>query len=226
MKMQGVTTLLGGLVLAASVATAQDFTTEGPFALRVKGRSANSSIDGILTSLPSVSTFSLLQYHPQSTTNTTTTTTTYATLPQLTDASHHFYYNYSSGVGVGFLLTDVDAPEGEFGYRGKSMSLQYSPATNVALPLLGNAVAGLAGFIAQSAFDAENKTYLIYGVDDAAIRAGGMRPEVRDRVAYNWAVCWQTYSDVFAPVLSWITTGKPHNPTCELVDLVKTSLDG
>ncbi|KAI0198212.1 hypothetical protein F4808DRAFT_472984 [Astrocystis sublimbata] len=210
MKMQAATTLLCGL-LTASVAAAQEFITDGPFSLHVKGHDANSSIDGILTARSSDFAYVSLQYDESA-------------LPRLDNASHRFYYNYSQDVGVGFLVTDIMEGEvNDFGNVGKAMSLQYSLATNVVLPVHGNGQAALSGFLASSGFDERNRTYLVYAYEDGGIEAGGESPGFEERFAYNWAVCWQAYADVFAPVLSWITAGKPHNPTCELVDLVKTS---
>ncbi|KAJ8132381.1 hypothetical protein O1611_g1243 [Lasiodiplodia mahajangana] len=51
----------------------------------------------------------------------------------------------------------------------------------------------------------------------------GARP-VQRAVHDGWAICWQTRYTVTGFTLSWVTSGKPHNPTCELVDLTKLKL--
>ncbi|KAF2966377.1 hypothetical protein GQX73_g7174 [Xylaria multiplex] len=216
--MKAPATCLYGLV-AAAISTAQvtgdpdginDFKSDGPFALQVKGQALNSSIAGYVYALPTFGTQWLLQYEP-------------GNCPRADNSSFQFYFNYtgemkSQETDIGFFVTDYTVEEtNEFGLKGKAVSLQFDLNTNIGLPIMGIATAVLTGF------NAENKTFLTHYMDDSTA-APGKRPPYKDYRYYNWAVCWQAFSNVYAPILSWVTTGRPHNPTCELVDLVKVNL--
>ncbi|KAI0453882.1 hypothetical protein F5B21DRAFT_270392 [Xylaria acuta] len=218
MKVQAATTFLCGLLMA-SVATAQvtgdpdginDFLSDGPFALHVKGQRGNSSIDGYLSTLPTFSTQWLLQYEA-------------GKCPKADNSSYRFYFNYtgrmkSQDTDAGFFVTDyTEADTNAFGFKGKAMSLQFDLNTNVGLPILGIGTAALSGF------NADKKAFLTHFMDDSNY-VPSHRPVAQDYRYYNWAVCWQPFANVYSPVLSWVTTGQPHNPTCELVDLFKVSL--
>ncbi|KAH8166943.1 hypothetical protein CIB48_g1282 [Xylaria polymorpha] len=218
MKVQAATTFLSGL-LTASVVTAQitgdpdginDFLSDGPFALHVKGQGGNSTIDGYISTLPTFSTQWLLQYEA-------------GNCLKADNSSYRFYFNYtgqmkSQDTDTGFFVTDyVEADTNPFGFKGKAMSLRFDLNTNVGLPILGVGTAALSGFTA------DNKAFLTNYIDDSNY-VPSHRPEAQDYRYYNWAVCWQPFSNVYAPVLSWVTTGRPHNPTCELVDLFKVNL--
>ncbi|KAI0530426.1 hypothetical protein GGR58DRAFT_518478 [Xylaria digitata] len=198
--MKAPATFLYGL-MAAAISTAQvtgdpdginDFKSDGPFTLQVKGQALNSS------------------YEP-------------GNCPKADNSSFRFYFNYtgemkSHETDIGFFVTDYTVEEtNEFGLKGKAVSLQFDLNTNIGLPVMGIATAVLTGF------NAENKTFLTHYMDDSTA-APGKRPPYKDYEYYNWAVCWQAFSNVYAPILSWVTAGQPHNPTCELVDLVKVSL--
>ncbi|KAI8635445.1 hypothetical protein F5Y19DRAFT_11737 [Xylariaceae sp. FL1651] len=213
--------LMYGLVAAAPVvaqSTADpgdqfDFLSDGPFALRVKGKAVNSSIDGYIRAAPSAS-FLLPQYEAGS--------------PPLADnSSYRFYFNYTGqqmtddNVDIGFLITDPqadDSPPNPYGLRGKPLTLQYAYRTNVALAVLG------ANSAVTNGFDAENKVFLSDGLDDSNWVPNQL-PKSGDYHFYNWAVCWQLLTYDYAPALSWVMFGQPHNPTCELVDLIKVPLE-
>ncbi|KAI1274633.1 hypothetical protein F5Y07DRAFT_372343 [Xylaria sp. FL0933] len=218
MRIHATTTLLYSLV-TASATTAQvtgdpdginDFKSDGPFALHVKGQARNSSVDGYVSTLPTLGTGWLLQYEPRN-------------YPQADNSSYRFYFNYtgemkSQDAEVGFFVTDYPVEEtNQFGFKGKAVSLQFDLNTNIGTPVIGIGTAALAGF------NVENKAFLTHYMDDSTA-APGKRPVSQDYRYYNWAVCWQAFSNVYAPILSWVTTGQPHNPTCELVDLVKVTL--
>ncbi|KAI0902813.1 hypothetical protein F4823DRAFT_569335 [Ustulina deusta] len=218
MKVQATATFLYGLgavvVTTAQVAGDPDginhFKSNGPFALHVKGHALNSSVDGYVSTLPTFETQWLLQYEP-------------GKCPQPDNSSYRFYFNYtgemkSQDAEAGFFVTDYTVEEtNKFGFKGKAVSLQYDLNTNVGLVVMGTGTAALAGF------NAENKTFLTHVMDDSTA-VPGERPVYKDYRYYHWAVCWQAFSNVYAPILSWVTTGHPHNPTCELVDLVKVTL--
>ncbi|RWA03309.1 hypothetical protein EKO27_g11796 [Xylaria grammica] len=216
--MKAAATFLYGLVMAG-ITMAQvrgdpdginDFLSDGPFALHVKGQAQNGSIDGYLHTVHTYGVQSLLLYERLS-------------CPKADDSSYRYYFNYtgemkSNDVDIGFFVSDYTVEEtNAFGLKGQAVSLQFDLNTNLAVPVMGIDTAVLAGF------NAENKTFLTHYMDDSTTVAGE-RPPYKDYEYYNWAVCWQAISNVVAPVLSWVTVGQPHNPTCELVDLVKVSL--
>lgn len=161
------------------------------------------------------------------------------------NSSYRFYFNYtgnmqSEGNELGFFVSDITVGKpNSLGLLGKAMSLQYRPNTNVALPALGAS----SGTVDLTGFDKDHKAFLNYYSDDA-ISVPNQPANVSQDINYckrrvmrayaekidsqcftdSWAICCQTYWAVFGPTLSWITTGKPHNPTCQLVDLLRAEL--
>ncbi|KAJ3577456.1 hypothetical protein NPX13_g3108 [Xylaria arbuscula] len=224
MKFQNVASLWA---LAAGIgAVAQDdnnpeLFSKGPFALHVKGRGFNSSIDGYLYTRSingAVPPIQLVDYYD----NTNT--------PSFDNSSFRFYFNYTgltqndNGAELGFIVSDIanpDAPPTGAGSHGMAMNLEYRPNTNVATPMLGRATANNVDY---TAFDEEGKLFLNYWIDDADAVTGEPVSIGRDLNIYNWAICWAESYGIAAKTLSWITTGKPHNPTCELVDLMKVAI--
>ncbi|KAI0868040.1 hypothetical protein GGS24DRAFT_483483 [Hypoxylon argillaceum] len=192
-----------------------DLISDGPFALRVKGRGCNSSIDGYLyTVAPSYPQQQLfLSYNAGS-------------APVADNSSYRFYFNYtgrmeSGDKELGFFVSDITVGEpNSVGLVGKAMSLEYRPNTNVALPVFGAS----ASTVDLTGFDEDQKAFLNYYTDDMTYSANQPGNFSLDINYYNWAVCWQTYYAISGPALSWVTTGQPHNPTCELVDLLRTGL--
>ncbi|KAI0528043.1 hypothetical protein F5B22DRAFT_16949 [Xylaria bambusicola] len=215
------TTILYGLIAATGV-LAQDndlptLIADGPFALRVKGR-CNSSIDGYLRAVD-VWSFdtpqAVLHYDPTS-------------APAADNSSYRFYFNHTGntqsadGYELGFMASDITVGEPNgVGLMGKAASLQYRPNTNVAVAAFG----AYATTVDYTGFGKDGKGFLNYYSNDA-----NTVPEQPANVSLSinyydgWAICWQTYFATTGPTLSWITTGKPHNPTCERVDLLKAEL--
>ncbi|KAI1300458.1 hypothetical protein F5Y03DRAFT_228761 [Xylaria venustula] len=219
--MKFLSATLYGLI-AATGAFAQDdipsdLKADGPFALRVKGR-CNSSIDGLLHAVDVYSFYdaqSVFHYEP-------------APANVADNSSFRFYFNYTGrtqsddGYELGFFVSDITVgkPNG-VGLLGKAMSWQYRPNTNIALLSLGAS----ATTVDYTGFGEDGKAFLNYYQDDA--RAVPEQPaNVSLSINYydGWAICWQTYYAITGPTLSWITTGKPHNPTCQRVDLIKSKL--
>ncbi|KAK5636713.1 hypothetical protein RRF57_012425 [Xylaria bambusicola] len=226
-----LTTVFYGLIAATrALAQGNDLPTliaDGPFALRVKGR-CNSSIDGYLRA---VDVFSfdtpqaVLHYNPTS-------------APVADNSSYRFYFNHTGstqsadGYELGFMASDITVGEPNgVGLMGKAASLQYRPNTNVAVVAFG----AYATTVDYTGFGRDGKAFLNYYTNDA-----DTLPEQPANVSLSinyceytcvrswrydgWAICWQTYYAVTGPTLSWITTGKPHNPTCVRVDLLKAEL--
>jgi hypothetical protein len=186
---------------------------EGPFALKVKGQASNSSIDGYLKTynFPGLPSPTFISYEPTA-------------HPTLSDSPYEWYFNYTGfvqykGHEVGYLLahptsnTTTPSP-----YHGQVLDMMYMSNSNVGVPILGSGT----GYF-DIGFDSDNKTFSVKEFDDS-MYVPGVQPEYNgDFGYYQWAVCWQ-YSGLYAQTLSWITTGTPHNPTCELVDLLRVEL--
>ncbi|KAI1360540.1 hypothetical protein F5Y08DRAFT_317212 [Xylaria arbuscula] len=213
---------LYGLAATGALAQTEDLPTliaDGPFAFRVKGR-GNSSIDGYLHALH-VPTFdapeAVLYYEPA------------PASPIADNSSYRFYFNYTGntqsadGLELGFFVSDITVGEPNgVGLRGQPMSLHYRPNTNVALYSLGVATAITTDY---TGFGKDGSAFLNYYTNDANT-VPGKPANVSLSINYydGWAICWHTYFGVTAPALSWITTGRAHNPTCERVDLIKAEL--
>ncbi|KAI1275960.1 hypothetical protein F5Y07DRAFT_408591 [Xylaria sp. FL0933] len=211
MQFQIPKVLLGlGVISAASAQT--ELKQEGPFALQVKGQASNSSIDGYLSwySLPGLTAPTFISYEPLS-------------HPTVGNSSFEWYFNYTGftqyrGHEVGFLLvnptvnTTTPSP-----YHGQPLEITYISNSNVGIAILGN------GGYFDAGFDASNKIFSVGEFDDSAY-VPGVPPEYNgDLGYYNWAICWQL-SGTYRQTLSWITLGKAHNPTCELVNLLRVEL--
>ncbi|KAI3326171.1 hypothetical protein HD806DRAFT_489552 [Xylariaceae sp. AK1471] len=220
MKIQAPKLIFG--LVAATLTTAQrgpdpgdipDFHSDGPFALRVKGQALNSSIEGYVSAAPTGGLL-FLQYEA-------------GNAPMADNSSYRFFFNYTGdmktddNIELGFFITDPeadDSPPNPYGLRGQALTFQYELRSNVALAVLGAGTAVVLGS------DADNKTFLSDGLDDSNWVPNQL-PRSGDYSFYNWAVCWQLFNYAYAPALSWVTFGQPHNPTCELVDLIKVPLE-
>ncbi|GAP93107.1 putative cell wall protein RHD3 [Rosellinia necatrix] len=197
------------LGLSAASAQIQELTQEGPFALRAKGQAANSSIDGFITwyNIEGVPAPNFISYEP-------------GCAPIVGNSSYEWYFNYTGfqqyrGFEVGFLLADPTAnTTTPSPYHGHPLEITYASNTNV-----GIALAGSGGYL-ETGFDADNKTFSTSYLDDRAF-VPGVPPEFNEDLGYyQWAVCWQV-SGEYRQTLSWVTSGKPQNPTCELIDLIR-----
>ncbi|KAI0521377.1 hypothetical protein F5B22DRAFT_596658 [Xylaria bambusicola] len=206
-----LSTFLSGLSAICAVSAQTQLQQEGPFALQVKGKACNSSIDGYLKlyNLPGSTAPTFISYEPTA-------------HPTVSDPSYQWYFNYTGfiqyrGHEVGFLLanptlnTTTPSP-----YRGQVLDITYMSNSNVGVPVLG-----VGGYF-DIGFDDDNKSFSVREFDDSKF-VPGEQPEYSDDYGYyHWAVCWQ-FSGTYAQTLSWITAGKPHNPTCELVDLIRVN---
>lgn len=196
MKVQAATTFLSGL-LTASVVTAQitgdpdginDFLSDGPFALHVKGQGGNSTIDGkvtnqkppsSITTTVSLTSFPRLYKHSPDVFNAVLLQYEAGNCLKADNSSYRFYFNYtgqmkSQDTDTGFFVTDyVEADTNPFGFKGKAMSLRFDLNTNVGLPILGVGTAALSGFTA------DNKAFLTNYIDDSNY-VPSHRPEAQD----------------------------------------------
>ncbi|KAI1308328.1 hypothetical protein F5Y03DRAFT_393562 [Xylaria venustula] len=220
-----LTAALFGLVAATrALAQSDDYPplkSEGPYALHVKGQ-GNSSIDGYLYAVQEFPTdtdpdsgVSVLHYDPVS-------------APVAGNYSYRFYLNSTADDAfanddsdLGFVVTDITAGNASNLYRGKAMFWTYFPDTNVALLELG---AGADPYNVQFLGFGKNGKAFVYSQHDDSKTVVGEASETSVDLYNGWAVCWQTRYTVSGFTLSWVTYGKPHNPTCELVDLTKLKL--
>ncbi|KAI1129031.1 hypothetical protein F5Y10DRAFT_239064 [Nemania abortiva] len=217
-----LTTVLYGLIAAAGALAQSDeyppLKSEGPYALHVKGR-GNSSIDGYLYAVHEFPTdtdpddgVSVLHYDPVS-------------APVAGNSSYRFYLNNTvddDQTGYGFIVTDITAGNPTKLYRGKAMFWTYFADSNVALLELG---AGADPYnVHFVGFGEDGKAYVFSQHDDSKAVVGDPGSETSVNLYDGWAICWQRRYTVSGFTLSWVTFGKPHNPTCELVDLTKLKL--
>ncbi|KAI0869624.1 hypothetical protein GGS24DRAFT_478237 [Hypoxylon argillaceum] len=144
--------------------------------------------------------------------------------PLVGNSSYRFYFNTSvdDDSGLGFLVTDITASNASNLYKGKAMFWTYFAETNVALLELGS---GADPYNVQFiGFGEDGKGFVYTQHDDSKAVVGMPGKETSVTIYNSWAICWQTRYTVSGFTLSWITYGKPHNPTCEVVDLTRLKL--
>ncbi|KAI0854874.1 hypothetical protein F4860DRAFT_522295 [Xylaria cubensis] len=219
--MKVIVALYGLVAAMGALAQIDDYPplkSEGPYALHVKGQS-NSSIDGYLYAVHEFPTdtdpdvgVSVLHYDPIS-------------APMTDNSSYRFYLNSSvdDDSSLGFVVTDITAGKNTSNlYRGKAMFWTYFADTNVALLELGS---GANPYNVQFiGFGKDGKAFVYSQHDDSKAVVGKPASETSVNLYNGWAICWLTRYTISGFTLSWITSGKPHNPTCELVDLTKLKL--
>ncbi|KAI1173402.1 hypothetical protein F4777DRAFT_557962 [Nemania sp. FL0916] len=218
--MKATTALYGIIAAMGAFAQSDDYPplkSDGPYALHVKGQS-NSSIDGYLYAVHEFKTdhdpdsgVAVLQYAP-------------ASAPMAGNYSYRFYFNTSidDDSGLGYVVTDITAGNATNLYRGKAMFWTYFPDTNVALLELGS---GANPYNVQFlGFGDDGKAYVYAQHDDSKEVVGMHASETSVDIRNSWAICWQTRYETSGFTLSWVTYGKPHNPTCELVDMTRLKL--
>ncbi|KAI1745808.1 hypothetical protein F4680DRAFT_403321 [Xylaria scruposa] len=220
-----VTAALYGLVAATgALAQIEDYPplkSTGPYALHVKGQ-GNSSIDGYLYAVHEFSSdtdpdegVSVLHYDPIS-------------APMVGNSSYRFYLNNSADAvtddnfDYGFLVTDITAGKNASNlYRGKAMFWTYFADSNVALLELGS---GANPYNVNFLGFEENGTYVSVQHDDSIAVVGKPSNDNLVHLYNGFAICWTTRYTISGFTLSWVTAGKPHNPTCEFVNLTRLRL--
>ncbi|KAI0185294.1 hypothetical protein EV127DRAFT_473555 [Xylaria flabelliformis] len=219
--MKVIVALYGLVAAMGALAQIDDYPplkSEGPYALHVKGQS-NSSIEGYLYAVHEFPTdtdpdvgVSVLHYDPIS-------------APMADNSSYRFYLNSSvdDDSSLGFVVTDITAGKNASNlYRGKAMFWTYFADTNVALLELGS---GANPYNVQFiGFGKDGKAFVYSQHDDSKAVVGKPASETSVNLYNGWAICWLTRYTISGFTLSWVTSGKPHNPTCELVDLTKLKL--
>ena len=63
--------------------------------------------------------------------------------------------------------------------------------------------------------------YLSVYPDDSTFTPGTYPSSPQPYQATNWHACWVLAGSYYYNALTWVTSGEPHNPTCEAVSVVK-----
>ncbi|KAF4628641.1 hypothetical protein G7Y89_g9516 [Cudoniella acicularis] len=125
--------------------------------------------------------------------------------------SGQYYFNTSSVPDVnttGLLTWELHG--GNFNLSSP-MDFSYNPASNVAVPLFTPSETGT-----NVAFDERNRMNLQQYLDDTK-----PLPNYAVKPLYRWYVC-TTYAGYLYQTLAWVMgDGKPENPTCQKVDVVR-----
>lgn len=93
------------------------------------------------------------------------------------------------------------------------MQFYYDPSTNVALPLFEPTETGQ-----QVGFDSTNRMHVQSYLNDTA------NPPTSTQVHgyYRWYVCSTNFEGYVYQTLAWVMgNGKPENPSCEKVDVIR-----
>jgi len=143
--------------------------------------------------------------------------------PTVGDASATYYQNYSSSspepvTGPLVWNLPITGPDGPITVASP-MSFNYNPGSNVAVPLFEP-----SDTYQYVGFDADNKMYVPGSYDDSTF-IPGTAPVISGTPAplYNWHVCWtEVGSGYYYQVLTWVTTGTPHNPTCVAANVTRS----
>lgn len=99
------------------------------------------------------------------------------------------------------------------------MTLQYSPGTNVATPLLGFDYGTQVGFDGDS--PQQQRLFVQTWFDDSTFEPG-VQPTIGSGYAlYRWFVCWQYIGGYYYQSVGFATTLPPNNPTCQAVEILQ-----
>ncbi|KAI9730319.1 MAG: hypothetical protein M1818_008222 [Claussenomyces sp. TS43310] len=192
--------LITGLVALASTAFASQYTNQSdPFYLTVKSR--NATLNG--STLEACHEGAALEGLCLGASRTT---------------SRIFTYNFNTSdnalpanasLGVQGILTYV--LQGSNFNESEPLELSINPVSNVAVPLFTPSETGTT-----VAFDAHERLNIQGYVDDRTDPAS-----YHTQAFYRWYVCTTTTSYTYQ-TLSWVLgTGKPENPTCVKVEVVR-----
>lgn len=197
-------TLLSLPVLAASAVSAQTTIETGPFLLKI-ANSANETLnDQYLYSCHAGAGIEGLCLSP--TINSSFTLNTTDSFP---------YGPLIWQLPVILNGTDQEVPS--------AVSLQYNPGSNVAVALF---YTGTNSNI-EVRFDDDDRLVVYSSFDDSKAVEGGNTPppdSVGQVDLSHWYACWTIVGGYYYQALTWVTTGEPHNPTCQAVDVVKTDV--
>ncbi|KAI2778980.1 hypothetical protein F4815DRAFT_475737 [Daldinia loculata] len=205
MRLQLSSLLVG---IAAAVVSAQDVPQTGPFALHITGKEG-SSIDGYAGSCHAGAAIEGLCYNA-------------GALPD--GISFQYYFNASSYTkvddnDVGTLVWKLPYNDGSGNQAtvDQALGLQFAVNSNVASLLFG-----LSNYYFNVGFDKDSKLFGWTYIDDSTFTPGtNPFPSGNGTAYYQWYVCWQYFTSYYYQSVGWTSTGAPHNPTCEPVDITQ-----
>jgi len=206
------TTATSLLALTASTVSAQDDQPQsGPFVLRV-ANAANASLNGVYfgachagAAIEGLCTNTIDSSAPISSYNT-------------------FYFNYSSFAAnpwdsgsIVWNLPISGLPGVD--HESEPLSIQISNlGSNVNFPLFEPGYA-----TTYFGFTPDKKLFASAYGDDSH-NTPGTWPQSETLDLQNWYVCWGAVGGYYYQALAWVTSGAPHNPTCEKVEVVRQDL--
>ncbi|KAK0722806.1 hypothetical protein B0T26DRAFT_235088 [Lasiosphaeria miniovina] len=95
------------------------------------------------------------------------------------------------------------------------LSVTYNPGTNVAVPML------TPGGVAQQVGFNGSTLYVPGYPDDSNFKYGEYPTNLSTTQLTNWQACWLFAGSYYYNALAWVTSGAPHNPTCQAVGVLR-----
>lgn len=192
--------ILAGIALAASTASAQYLNQSAPFSLIITSSDPTTNGSSLITCHEGAGIEGLC----------------FGAI--VAGGASTYTFNYSASVtpdpnvGVVGLLTYL-LQGGNFN-ESSPMELAYNPASNVAVPMLTPSISGQ-----EVGFDKDNKLFIAQYVDDT--KEPSTSPPYNPMPLYRWYVC-TTYEGYTYTTLAWaLGSAAPQNPTCKKVDVVR-----
>jgi len=199
------------LAFMASLVSAQTYNQSAPFALKI-ANAANTTLNGQY----------LYACHGGAAIEGLCLT---SSLPDPSHYSERFYLNTSGSSTSGSLVFNLPfGGANSTSYESEPLSLFLETSSNVAVPLF------YPGYVAGSylyvGFSATGSMYVAGNAYDDATFKPGVYPVGGPGTGNleHWYVCWTFAGDEYYQALAWVTSGAPHNPTCEAVTVVKVNL--
>lgn len=139
-------------------------------------------------------------------------------------ASNTFYFNTTSCEGctpsnLGDLVWNLPVQLPDADYLSEPLIIALDNlGSNVHFPLFEPGYGS-----SQLGFTDAGKLFAsVYGDDSKNVP--GQRPESVTEELQHWHVCWGAVGGYYYQALAWVTAGKPHNPTCEKVEVIKEDI--
>ena len=133
--------------------------------------------------------------------------------------SNRFFLNSTIGsTSKGKLIYNF--PLGKKGnHTSEPLSFHYQATSNVANPMFTPWEDSGVDVV----FTEDNKLTIPYWYDDSKFVPGSKPPEDSTKGSYtsNWHICYDMFNTYYYEALCWVTSGEPHNPTCQAVEVVR-----
>ncbi|KAH9907825.1 hypothetical protein F4778DRAFT_719250 [Xylariomycetidae sp. FL2044] len=208
--MKTSTSLIGLAALTLSAfASAQDSEVLGPFALSIRGKDADASVDGFAGACHAGAAIEGLCYVAADEGE--------GGAPPASDTGYYsFYYNASQIVWALPLADNTSVPS--------ALRIQPSWGSNVATALFypGVGASSSGGAATSVSYHPDNGTFYLYGGYDDSQFVGATPPA--SPVATlgnltNWHLCWQYTGGYYYRSIAWVFNPPARNPSCVPVDL-------